>query len=126
MTNTTHGIITAVLAAFSIESAQMPNSSYLRPEMSPEGIEVDASDLEMTEACLAAARTLTPPDWVLDASRLSRHPSWGLVWRGDYRIEERGSEHVVNRVMCWRNDGKIAASIAVAQPIAPLAPESKR
>ena len=98
----------------------MASGADLRPALSPESAEVDVRDLEMTEACLAAVRVLTPPDWVLGTSRLSRHPHWGLVWRGDYRIKGGEDEGLVNRITCWRDNGRIAVSISIGQPVPPL------
>ncbi|HZQ01756.1 MAG TPA: hypothetical protein VFB13_19595 [Reyranella sp.] len=50
----------------------------------------------------------------------TRHPKWGEIWRADFDIDPDSIRPLVNRIVCWRQNGDVTVMFAIGQSVPPL------
>ncbi len=97
-----------------------PQPPEALPPLNPEG-EASLQDEAFRNECLSQMKASSGDlGFKLGPPLLTRSERWGIILRADFKTPSSIDAHRINRVVCWKADGRLNIAYTIEQDIAPL------
>ena len=92
------------------------------PPLSPEGEASAPADPTFVKECLSDLASIVKPGQVqIGPYLISNQKPWGLIFRVDYKTNDKLADNLVDRIIFWRlSNDQLGVVYAVGQDLPPL------